>query len=662
MISSILGDVVVQLDSRLEELEVERRRLVMENAKSQWEGTKTVFDKSVSVSHEELLKKQADYDVAHVDYQIALEQLHRRSLFPPHPGVIAEMRLHPGEACIGYQPVVRLVDTRKCYRQQRRSRAKRQPEKRSNRQVTDRRHGDECHRRTNCLYLACGGSGKRLAESPRDFDNADARVHPGQSGRWLPYCCVCMATPPPSTRTAVQKALSDLSALAQFAGPPREFWPRFLDILLELTRADQLVLLAQKPGSPWRRLLDRPADMAPCLMLSTFANRLAEIADAASRDATVLVRLELKQGSTAGHFAVAARLNLPQSQEQCIVAALLSEVSETVADEVLLRIRLAGQTPQAYLAEAAAAQARVDVEKFASTVDLFASLAGEKRFMAVAMSVCNGLASKFKCDRVSLGWLKGGFIHLHAISRIEKFDRQMTAAKSLESAMEEALDQDDEIIWPVPDGSTTVSRDHERFAREHEVGNLCSLPLRNGDDPLAVITCERQSPGFSLAEVQQLRLIADLVAPRLAELHRTDRWFGTRWATAFREQTAKLIGPEHTWAKLLALLIAIVLALLIFFQVPYRVEGTFILRSDQSSYLSAPYEGYIEHVFVRPGDAVTNNQPLLQLKTAELQLDEACIGRPESLLARCGKRAPPGSWRICASPRRWRTRHALTLN
>ena len=434
---------------------------------------------------------------------------------------------------------------------------------------------------------------------------------------------VCMATPPPSTRAAVQKALSDLSALAQFAGPPKEFWPRFLEILLELTRADQLVLLAQRPGSPWRRLLDRPLDMAPCLMLTTFANRLPEIADSASHDATALVRLELKQGSTAGHFAVAARLNLPQSQEQCIIAALLSEVSETVADEVLLRIRLAGQTPQAYLAQTAAAQARVDVEKFASTVDLFASLAGEKRFMAVAMSVCNGLASKFKCDRVSLGWLKGGFVHLQAISRIEKFDRQMTAAKSLESAMEEALDQDDEIIWPVPDGSTTVSRDHERFAREQESGNLCSLPLRNGDDPLAVITCERQSPGFSQAEVQQLRLIADLVAPRLAELHSTDRWFGSRWASSFRERAGKLIGPEHTWAKLLALLITIVLALLIFLQVPYRVEGNFILRSDQSSYLSAPYEGYIEHVFVRPGDAVTNNQPLLQLKTAELQLDEA---------------------------------------
>ena len=138
-----------------------------------------------------------------------------------------------------------------------------------------------------------------------------------------------------------------------------------------------------------------------------------------------------------------------------------------------------------------------------------------------------------------------------------------------------------------------------------------------------MITCERQSPPFSQAEVQQLRLIADLAAPRLAELYRQDRWFGARWAGAFREQSAKLIGPQHTWAKSLALLAMVVLALLVFLQVPYRVEGNFILRSDQSSYLSAPFDGYIERVFVRPGDAVTNHQPLLQLKTAELQLDEA---------------------------------------
>jgi len=73
----------------------------------------------------------------------------------------------------------------------------------------------------------------------------------------------------------------------------------------------------------------------------------------------------------------------------------------------------------------------------------------------------------------------------------------------------------------------------------------------------------------------------------------------------------------------LALLIVGLLALLFFLRLPYRVEGNFILRSDESAFLSAPFDGYIEQVLVRPGDAVQTGDPLLRLKTAELKLDEA---------------------------------------
>jgi multidrug resistance efflux pump len=265
----------------------------------------------------------------------------------------------------------------------------------------------------------------------------------------------------------------------------------------------------------------------------------------------------------------------------------------------------------------------LDSEKFASVLDLFVGLAGERRYVAMAMGVCNGLAAKFKCDRVSLGWLKGGFIQLQAISRTEAFDRQMAAAKALAVAMEEALDQDDEILWPAPQGSSTVTRDHEKFAREQGAGNVCSLPLRVDGTPSGVITCERQAPEFSLTELQQIRLTCDMAAPRLAELRNHDRWFGARWAAQLRTQSARLIGPEHTWAKLLALLIMVLLVLLVFLRLPYRVQGNFILRSGQAAYLSAPFDGYIDQVFVRPGDPVKAGQPLLQLKTTELELEEA---------------------------------------
>lgn len=108
-------DVILELDQRLEELEVDRRRAVMENRKADWESTKTVFEKSSSVSRDELLKKEADYKVAETEYQTAVEQLRRRKLVAPAPGIITELHVRVGESCTAYQPIVRLVDTRRCY-------------------------------------------------------------------------------------------------------------------------------------------------------------------------------------------------------------------------------------------------------------------------------------------------------------------------------------------------------------------------------------------------------------------------------------------------------------------------------------------------------------------------------------------------------------------
>jgi hypothetical protein len=162
----------------------------------------------------------------------------------------------------------------------------------------------------------------------------------------------------------------------------------------------------------------------------------------------------------------------------------------------------------------------------------------EKRFLAAALAFCNGLATRYACDRVSLGWLEHGYIRLKAISRTERFDKNMAAVKALEVVMEEAFDQDDEIVWPAPEGSTLIARDHATFAREQASAHICSLPLRLDDKQIAAITCERAAKAFSHLEVQQLRLACDQAVRRLSELKRSDRWFGSRWATATRKSLA----------------------------------------------------------------------------------------------------------------------------
>jgi RND family efflux transporter MFP subunit len=110
------GDVLVELDKRLEELDVMRRKAVHEQAKNEFEITKALFEKAnSSTPRVDVEKRQLEYEVSRVEHDLAREQLRRRHITAPFDGVIAEIFLQVGEACQLQQPVVRIVDTRRCH-------------------------------------------------------------------------------------------------------------------------------------------------------------------------------------------------------------------------------------------------------------------------------------------------------------------------------------------------------------------------------------------------------------------------------------------------------------------------------------------------------------------------------------------------------------------
>ncbi|HZV34970.1 MAG TPA: hypothetical protein VFB72_10390, partial [Verrucomicrobiae bacterium] len=265
------------------------------------------------------------------------------------------------------------------------------------------------------------------------------------------------------TPNNVDQALAELARLREFTGAPREFWPRFLAALHQLTQADNWVVLARKPGAAWRRMLNWPAEAPPSAMLTAFSTRVEEFANRTGAAAGQVVPLDEKPGRMAGNFVLVTGLELPPPAEECVLVGLVSEVNEAQAREALVRLRLAAATPGYYQAGLGARQAKADADKMACVLDLTVSFNSEKHFLAAALSFCNGLATRFNSDRVSLGWLKGGYVRLQAISRTEKFDPEMAAARALETAMEEAFDQDEEVVWPAPEGSSVITRDHERF-------------------------------------------------------------------------------------------------------------------------------------------------------------------------------------------------------
>ncbi len=63
-----------------------------------------------------------------------------------------------------------------------------------------------------------------------------------------------------------------------------------------------------------------------------------------------------------------------------------------------------------------------------------------RRFTGSAMAFCNEAAAQWQCERVSLGFLRGRYVHLAAMSHTESFSRKMKVVQDIESVMEECLD------------------------------------------------------------------------------------------------------------------------------------------------------------------------------------------------------------------------------
>ena len=110
------------------------------------------------------------------------------------------------------------------------------------------------------------------------------------------------------------------------------------------------------------------------------------------------------------------------------------------------------------------------------------------------MSLYNEMASRFGCDRVSLGILKGRYVRVAALSHTEKFGKGMELVQTIEAAMEECLDQDAEIVFPVAPGSSFITRAASELSKRFGGHRIVGIPVRDVEKQAAVITMERSSP------------------------------------------------------------------------------------------------------------------------------------------------------------------------
>jgi len=264
----------------------------------------------------------------------------------------------------------------------------------------------------------------------------------------------------------------------------------------------------------------------------------------------------------------------------------------------------------------------LDLRRLHRAMETLSAVNRHRRFGSTAMALCNEVAAQWQCDRASLGVLKGRYVQIKALSHTENFSRKMQVVQDLESAMEECLDQDCEVLHPAPDDSVYVSRQTAELSKRHGPLAVVSLPIRHGGKVWGVLTLERPvDRPFVADEVEAVRLALELCTARLVALQEQDRWIGAKLSGGLREALALIVGPRHTWVKLVTVLIFAAALFLIFARGNYRAEGSFVLEGTERQVVPAPFDGYLKTVNVEVSDAIQANETsLAELDTAELRL------------------------------------------
>lgn len=131
------GQVLMVLDDRLQSVEAERRRVILDDTselkateerlrinRGLYEDAKKVFEKTGSISRDELARLEAEYLATQgrleqlqaqkkrerLEQQGAQQEQQMRQLVAPVAGVVTKVDIEPGEFAKAGEPLVRLVD------------------------------------------------------------------------------------------------------------------------------------------------------------------------------------------------------------------------------------------------------------------------------------------------------------------------------------------------------------------------------------------------------------------------------------------------------------------------------------------------------------------------------------------------------------------------
>lgn len=286
---------------------------------------------------------------------------------------------------------------------------------------------------------------------------------------------------------------------------------------------------------------------------------------------------------------------------------------------------LAAGLTEGFAARQEALQRATDAQLVRRTMAILATCQDGKGLNGSTLNFVNDLARQLKCTRVSVGWIHGRGIKLLAMSDTDHLRRHSEQVAQLERAMAECLDQQQPLVCPVPDGAEpllaqSVLHSHRKLTGDVPNRHVLSIPLRQRDEWVGVLTLERSDDPFDTLLIRQMQMVADTVAPHLADRKRADRWLYMHVWESILEGGEYLLGPRHVAWKMLAVAVFLTLLASLIIRMDYRVNADFVIEARSKRIIPAPYQAKLDEVYIEPGKPVKAGQVLAKLETSELSL------------------------------------------
>lgn len=414
--------------------------------------------------------------------------------------------------------------------------------------------------------------------------------------------------------------LESLNSLAEYSGPPTEFWAFLAEVVLQQINA-RAIRVAWRPATdslaPWQVLAEVPAGA-----IGSFEDVLSPaVLKKLGRNGVAVAKDNI------GKFYVLAELLTVNRKQQIIVIA---EISQSIAAESSLQ-KLTGFIciPRNFDVLRQAKSGARDATRLAQALESIGRILDSSSFDQAALSFVNDLSEYFACETVSLSWRSLEGLRLSAVSHSEKVDRRSEATSLLEEAGQEALTQGKEVMLPATE-QKQVSDAHKAYIALVKSGHILTLPLiysqgKGSELELGAITLERQRSNFTTAEQWALRLYCEMAIAPLRWHELNTKWLLVRLYRELGRSMPRVLKPRTGSGKILMLTMVVILLGVMFVPVPFRLSATAVLKTDATAYVGAAYDGFIESSDIIIGSSVEKGDAIFVLNTAELTLERNAL-------------------------------------